>query len=764
MGTRFQLLLLGFLIVVAGFSVLAKANEEGFSVCPYDDEAVATIVEVQKVSDFLIAVAYFSIPLELLYFISFSSVPFKWVLVEFILFIVLCGLTHLLNGWSYKNHASFQLLMALTVAKILTALVSCATAITLVTLFPILFKIKVRELFLRQNVLELGQEVGMMKKQEEVSWHVRMLTREIRKSLDKHTILYTTLVELSKSLDLQNCAVWMPSGDRKEMKLTHQLSSRKSVGSHKSLPVNDLDVLEVVKNKGVRFLRQGSQIGEASSGEFGEPGAVAAIRMPMLHCSNFKGGTPEYVETRYAILVLVLKNGNDRVWGYNEMEIVEVVADQVAVALSHASVLEESQLMREKLKEQNRVLQQAKEDAVLASHARNSFQKVMGNGMRRPLHSVLGLLSVFEDNNLSSEQRMVIDAIIKTGTVLSNLISDAMEISDKDEGNFSLEMIPFSLHRMIREASCLVKCLCLYKGFGFSTDISHVLPNEVMGDEKRTFQVLLHMIGHLLNVANGRASVVLRVAPEKEIQEKKDKVWDMRRPSTSDENMNIRFEVDFSYEGFLTDSSISRASFGGITHNKKEFKDGLSFTMCKKLVQMMQGNIWMSSDSRGHATMSLVLKFLKLSSFRRQALEFGIPSRQSTSSVSFKGLQVIVANDDDVNRMVTRKLLEKLGCQVTAVSSGLQCLSALGPSSTNYQVVILDLHMPEMDGFEVAARIRKFRSHNWPLIVGLTVSTEELVWERCLQVGINGLIKKPILLQGMADELRRILQRAGDGL
>ncbi|KAL3523713.1 hypothetical protein ACH5RR_016547 [Cinchona calisaya] len=764
MGIRIRFFVLGLLITVMIFSVVASDGD--ISHCHCDDDggwSIASILECQRVGDFFIAVAYFSIPIELLYFVSCSNVPFKWVLLQFIAFIVLCGLTHLLNAWTYYGRQSFQLMMALTVAKILTALVSCATAITLITLIPIVLKFKIRELFLRQNVLELGQEVGMMKKQKEASWHVRMLTQEIRKSLDKHNILYTTLVELSKTLDLQNCAVWMPNGNRTEMNLTHQLSPGPSEEYSHALPINEPDILEITKNKGVRFLRQDSVLGAASSGGSGEPGAVAAIRMPVLLGSNFKGGTPEVIDTGYAILVLVLRSVNDRVWSYNEMEIVEVVADQVAVALSHASVLEESQLMREKLEEQNRVLQKAKENAMMASQARNSFQKVMSNGMRRPMHSILGLLSVFQDENLSSEQRIVIDTIIKSSSVLSTLINDAMEISDKDEGKFPLEIMPFELHSMVREASCLVKCLCIYKGFGFSTEIPSVLPNWVIGDQKRAFQVLLHMVGHLVNVNDGRASVTFRVVSESGIQDRTDKFWDTRRPSKTDEYVSVKFEIEVSVEGSQSDSSISTIHFGGTRHNNKEVKEGLSFSMCKKLVQMMQGNIWMSSDSQGQArSMTLILRFQKQSSFRRRIFELGNPSDQS--SLMFKSLQVILADDDDTNRMVTKKLLEKLGCIVTAVSSGFQCLSVLGPSATRFQVVVLDLHMPEIDGFEVATRIRKFRSRNWPLIIALTASADEHVLEKCLQVGMNGLVRKPVLLQGMADELQRVLQRAGDGL
>ncbi|KAJ8747713.1 hypothetical protein K2173_013165 [Erythroxylum novogranatense] len=501
----------GFLLFSCLLISVSSTIDNEFN-CNCDDEgswSIHTILECQRVSDFLIAVAYFSIPIELLYFVSCSNFPFKWVLLQFIAFIVLCGLTHLLNGWTYYGPHSFQLMLSLTIAKFMTALVSCATAITLLTLIPLLLKVKVREIFLRQNVLELDQEVGMMKKQKEASWHVRMLTQEIRKSLDKHTILYTTLVELSKTLDLHNCAVWMPNDDRTEMNLTHELKAS-SNNYGRSIPINDSDVLDIKDSEGVKTLRPDSALGTASGGRTEEAGALAAIRMPMLRVSNFKGGTPELVDTSYAILVLVLPGADSRTWSYEEMEIVEVVADQVAVALSHAAVLEESQLMRERLSEQNRALQQARKNAMMASQARNSFQKVMSHGMRRPMHSILGLLSMFQNENMTFEQKMIVDTLVKTSNVLSTLINDVMEISAKDNGRFPLEMRPFQLHSMIREASCFAKCLCVYQGFGFETEVQSSLPDLVIGDERRAFQVILHMVGHLLNMYDGGKTFIFR--------------------------------------------------------------------------------------------------------------------------------------------------------------------------------------------------------------------------------------------------------------
>lgn len=182
---------------------------------------------------------------------------------------------------------------------------------------------------------------------------------------------------------------------------------------------------------------------------------------------------------------------------------------------------------------------------------------------------------------------------------------------------------------------------------------------------------------------------------------------------------------------------------------------------------MMQGNIWISPNPVGLAqSMTLVLRFQTRPSFGRGIFVPGNSrdQQQPRSNPPFRGLRVILADDDDVNRTVTKKLLEKLGCQVLAVSSGFECLTAVTSAENACRVVLLDIHMPEMDGFEVAMRIRKFRSRSWPLIIAVTASAEEHVWERCLQMGMNGLIRKPVLLQGLADELQRVLHRAGEGL
>ncbi|KAI6692696.1 hypothetical protein NL676_020406 [Syzygium grande] len=506
------------------------------------------------------------------------------------------------------------------------------------------------------------------------------------------------------------------------MIMTHELKASSSKSYGRSIPINDPDVIEIKESEGVRILRPDSALAVVSSGGLDELGAVAAIRMPMLQASNFKGGTPQSIDTHYAILVLVLPQANPRDWSYQDMEIVKVVADQVAVALSHAAILEESQLMREKLAEQNRALQQAKRNAMMASQARNSFQKVMSHGMRRPMHSIVGLLSILQEETMNPEQKLIVDAMAKTSNVLSTLINDVMEISAKDDGKFPFEM-----------------------------------RHQVMGDERRTFQVILHIVGYLLDIYGGRDNVTFRVACESDTEAKHDKTWG----SQANEFVTVKFEIEIASGSAPSGGLIPGMHRAGWSRGSNNNKDSVSFNVCKKLVQMMQGNIWIASSSRGlPQRMTLVLRFLRQDSRGRAMLPPGNPMEQQNLDSLFRGLRVLLADDDDVNRTVTKKLLERLGCQVTSVSTGLECLSALGHTDHSLRVVFLDLHMPDMDGFEVAMRIRKYRSRHWPLIIALTASAEECVWERCRQRGMNGVLWKPVVLQGVADELRRVLQRA----
>lgn len=453
---------------------------------PADD----LLMKYQYISDFFIALAYFSIPLELIYFVKKSAVfPYRWVLVQFGAFIVLCGATHLINLWTFTIHTRTVAIVMAT-AKILTAAVSCATALMLVHIIPDLLSVKTRELFLKKKAADLDREMGMIRTQEETGRHVRMLTHEIRSTLDRHTILKTTLVELGRTLGLEECALWMPTRTGLELQLSYTLRQQNPVGY--TVPIN-LPVINQVFSSN-RAVKISSNVPVARlrphSAKF-MPGAVVAIRVPLLNLSNFQiYDWPEVSTRSYALMVLMLPSDSARQWHVHELELVEVVADQVsnfpfysfpfqsyfltchllfvffnqtkityyncllhqvAVALSHAAILEESMRARDQLMEQNVALDMARREAETAIHARNDFLAVMNHEMRTPMHAIIALSSLLQETDMTAEQRLMVETILKSSNLLATLINDVLDLSRLEDGSFQLETATFNLHSMFRE-------------------------------------------------------------------------------------------------------------------------------------------------------------------------------------------------------------------------------------------------------------------------------------------------------------------------
>ncbi|CAI0461360.1 unnamed protein product [Linum tenue] len=399
----------------------------------------------QYISDFFIALAYFSIPLELIYFVKKSAVfPYRWVLVQFGAFIVLCGATHLINLWTFTIH-SRTVAIVMTTAKILTAVVSCATALMLVHIIPDLLSVKTRELFLKNKAAELDREMGLIRTQEETGRHVRMLTHEIRSTLDRHTILKTTLVELGRTLSLEECALWMPTRTGLELQLAYTLRQQNPVGY--TVPIHLPVINQVFSSNRAVKISPNSPVARLRPLAGKYPGEVVAVRVPLLHLSNFQ------ITKRYALMVLMLPSDSARQWHTYELELVEVVADQVAVALSHAAILEESMRARDLLMEQNVALDLARREAETAIRARNDFLAVMNHEMRTPMHAIIALSSLLQETELTPEQRLMVETILKSSNLLATLINDVLDLSRLEDGSLQLDLGSFNLHSAFREAS-----------------------------------------------------------------------------------------------------------------------------------------------------------------------------------------------------------------------------------------------------------------------------------------------------------------------
>ncbi|XP_039161430.1 probable ethylene response sensor 1 isoform X2 [Eucalyptus grandis] len=482
------------------------------------------LVKYQYISDFLIALAYFSIPLELIYFVQKSAFfPYRWVLMQFGAFIILCGATHFINLWTMNMHSK-AVAVVMTIAKISCAIVSCATALMLVHIIPDLLSVKTRELILKNKAEELDREMGLILTQEETGRHVRMLTHEIRSTLDRHTILNTTLVELGRTLGLEECALWMPS---------------------------------------------------------------------------------------QKVMVLILPSNYGRQWREHELELVEVVADQVAVALSHAAILEDSMRAQHKLIEQNIALDSARREAELAIHARNDFLAVMNHEMRTPFHSIIALSSLLLDTALTPEQRVMIETILKSSNLLVTLINDVLDLSKLEDGSLELDIGTFNLHGIVRQVINLVNPIASAKKLSMAAFLAPDLPTHAVGDEKRIMQTMLNIIGNAVKFTKqGIVSVVASIAKPESLAEWRPAEF---HPFVSNAHFYLKVQVKDSGCGIQPQDIpqiFTRFIHPRSGSNRGNGSGGLGLAICKRFINLMGGHI--SIESEGHDKGTIVTFVVKL--------------------------------------------------------------------------------------------------------------------------------------------------------
>lgn len=537
-----------------------------------------------------------------------SFFPYRWVLIQFGAFIVLCGATHLINLWTFTTHTK-TVAMVMTIAKVSTAVVSCATALMLVHIIPDLLSVKTRELFLKNKAEELDREMGLIRTQEETGRHVRMLTHEIRSTLDRHTILKTTLVELGRTLGLEECALWMPSRSGSSLQLSHTLRHQITVGS---VPINLPVVNQVFSSNRAIIIPHTSPLARIRplAGRYVPP-EVAAVRVPLLHLSNFQiNDWPELSAKSFAIMVLMLPSDSARKWHVHELELVEVVADQVAVALSHAAILEESMRARDLLMEQNVALDLARREAEMAIRARNDFLAVMNHEMRTPMNAIIALSSLLLETELTPEQRLMVETVLKSSNLLATLINDVLDLSKLEDGSLELEIKAFNLHAVFKEVMSFIKPIASIKRLSVSVMLAPDLPLCAIGDEKRLMQTILNISGNAVKFTKeGHITLVASIVKADSLREFRTPEF---HPTASDDHFYLKVQVKDTGCGIGPQdlphvfTKFAHPQSGG---NRGFNGSGLGLAICKRFVSLMGGHIWIDSEGTGRGcTATFVVK------------------------------------------------------------------------------------------------------------------------------------------------------------
>lgn len=383
-----------------------------------------------------------------------------------------------------------------------------------------------------------------------------------------------------------------------------------------------------------------------------------------------------------------------------------------------------------------------------AAAAKTEFMSNISHEVRTPLNAVIGMIDLILDDGLGGKQRENLMLARSAATSLLKMMVNLIECSSGGAGNLSIDNRYFDLRQLLDNAAVPVRIATNRKGVGFSVRIAPDVPFQLYGDPERLSQIVTHLLGNAVKFTESGA-ISLEVTAESV----KDTEIALRY-TISDTGIGIpRRRLAEIFENFTQVDGSSSRRYGGI---------GVGLGIVRSLVTLLGGKIWVESDPGKGTTFHFTTRFglPHPKPGRGAAVEVTGPAAVASRPSPAAG-RILVADDSALNRIVLEEALKKGGFHVTAVEDGKQVLEAL--ETETYDLLLLDLQMPVMDGYETATAIRAREGDagfRMP-IVALTGSEYRQDRERCMRAGMDAYITKPFCDKDLLDTVSRYTSRAG---
>jgi len=384
-------------------------------------------------------------------------------------------------------------------------------------------------------------------------------------------------------------------------------------------------------------------------------------------------------------------------------------------------------------------VQRARRDADAANESKSRFLATISHEIRTPMSGAVGMINLLKTTPLNEEQRVYINGLSTSANRLHMLINDILDFSKIEAGKLVLEARPFHLDETMEEVSMMLSPLAKQKEIKFNYSISHEIPNTLLGDSFRLCQILLNLAGNAIKFTE-QGKVAISVSP----------MHGGLYFEVKDTGIGIPDEkLIHIFDGFTQADSSTTRRFGG---------SGLGTTIARELVRLMNGQIGAKSVVGEGSTFWFRVPLQETNITDMDAESLADKQDAETKQLpDIEPLDILLAEDSEINALFMSTTLGRAGHRIDVVENGQLALDKL--ESKHYDIVFMDMHMPEMDGIEATQRWRERelaqqtkQAEQIP-IIALTANVSEDDRQLCLESGMNEFITKPVSTSRLSEIL-----------